>query len=60
LQAKYGNALTGQPTTVRRVELGSKGVWYRALIGPFASASEANQVCGSLKAAGGQCNIQRN
>jgi hypothetical protein len=60
LQAKFSGALNGQPATVRRVELGAKGVWYRALIGPFASANEASQVCNGLKAAGGQCNIQRN
>jgi hypothetical protein len=29
-------------------------------VGPFANAAEASQLCASLKAAGGQCLIQRN
>jgi hypothetical protein len=29
-------------------------------VGPFASAGDASQFCGRLKAAGGQCIIQRN
>ena len=37
-----------------------KGVYYRAMVGPFASSEEASQFCGSLKAAGGQCFVQRN
>ena len=37
-----------------------KGVYYRAMVGPFGSPDEAAQFCGSLKTAGGQCVVQRN
>jgi len=42
------------------VDLGDKGVYYRAAIGPFVSSEEAYRFCSELKAAGGQCLIQRN
>jgi cell division protein FtsN len=45
---------------VKRVDLGEKGVYYRAFAGPFGSSEEASQVCNSLKSAGGQCFVQRN
>ncbi|NEV01628.1 SPOR domain-containing protein [Bradyrhizobium uaiense] len=61
LQGKYRNVLGSQPVVVKRVDLGEKGVYYRAFAGPFASSEEANQVCRSLMSAGGpQCLIQRN
>ena len=43
-----------------RADLGDKGVFYRAMVGPFGSQDEAAQFCGSLKTAGGQCVVQRN
>jgi cell division protein FtsN len=60
LQAKYPDQLSGREALIRRVELGAKGTYYRAMVGPFASADEANALCNNLKAAGGQCLIQRN
>jgi cell division septation protein DedD len=60
LQAKYPNVLGGQPATVRRAELGARGVFFRAMIGPYASREQATQVCSSLKAAGGDCLVQGN
>ena len=44
---------------IRRVDLGDKGIYFRAMVGPFASGSEASQVCSSLKSAGGQCIVQK-
>jgi cell division septation protein DedD len=60
LQAKYPNVLGGQPSTIRRAELGERGVFYRAMVGPFASRDQATQLCASLKAAGGDCIVQGN
>ena len=60
MQAKYQGVLGGHAGTVRRADLGAKGTFYRAMVGPFASAGEAGQLCSQLKAAGGQCIIQRN
>lgn len=59
LQAKYPQQLGDRHAFVRRADLGAKGVYYRALIGPFASGQEAVSLCSSLKAAGGSCLIQR-
>jgi hypothetical protein len=60
LQAKYPDVLGGREAAIRRADLGDKGVYYRAQIGGFASASAANTFCDSLKAAGGQCIVQKN
>jgi len=60
LQAKYPNQLGGHQVLIRKVDLGQKGTFYRALVGPFATAGEANELCSGLKAAGGQCLIQKN
>jgi hypothetical protein len=60
LQAKYPDQLGGRPLQVLKVDLGAKGTYYRAMIGPFANANEAAELCSSLKSAGGQCLIQRN
>ena len=55
LQSKYASQLGDREAVVRRADLGDKGVYYRAMVGPFGTAGEADQFCGSLKAAGGQC-----
>ena len=61
LQGKYPSVLGAQSVLVKRVDLGEKGVYYRAFAGPFGSVDQATQVCSNLKAAGGpQCLIQRN
>jgi hypothetical protein len=59
LQGKYPSQLGGKQVVVRQVDLGDKGVYYRAMI-PSASGGEATELCTSLKAAGGSCIIQRN
>jgi hypothetical protein len=60
MQAKYASQLGGKQTSIHKVELGAKGTYYRALVGPFASANEASELCNGLKSAGGQCIVQRN
>jgi SPOR domain len=60
LQAKYPNQLGGRQALIHKVELGAKGTYYRAMVGPFATQAEASALCSGLKAAGGQCLIQRN
>jgi hypothetical protein len=60
LQQKYSSVLGGQQASIRRVDLGERGVFYRAQVGPFGSRGQASEVCQSLKAAGGECVIQRN
>jgi hypothetical protein len=60
LQAKFPNELGGRQPIIRRADLGSKGVFYRTLVGPFASAHEASQFCSNYKTAGGQCVVPNN
>ncbi len=60
LQAKFPNQLGGKQALIHKVELGEKGTYYRAMVGPFANANEASELCSGLKAAGGQCIVQRN
>ena len=60
LQARFPTELNGLQPVVRRADLGSKGVFYRTMVGPFASAHEASQFCASYKAAGGQCVVPNN
>jgi cell division protein FtsN len=60
LQSKFPAVLGSRSPVIKRADLGDKGVYYRAMVGPFGSADEASQFCGSLKTAGGQCVVQRN
>jgi hypothetical protein len=60
IQAKYSSVLGGQPHVVRRADLGSRGVYYRAMVGPFGTREQAAKLCSSLKAAGGDCIVQSN
>ena len=60
LQAKYPNQLRGRQATIRRADLGAGGIYYRALVGPFASAEKAAKLCSGLKAAGGDCILLKN
>jgi hypothetical protein len=60
LQAKFPEQLSSREPIIRRADLWEKGTFYRALVGPFASAEEAAQLCSGLKAAGGNCIVQRN
>jgi SPOR domain len=60
LQNKFPTVLGSRSPLIKRADLGEKGVYYRAMVGPFGSPDEASQFCGSLKTAGGQCVVQRN
>jgi hypothetical protein len=60
LRTKYPDVLGKREPIIRRADLGAKGIYYRALVGPFASAEAAVAMCSSLKAAGGNCIVQKN
>jgi hypothetical protein len=60
LQAKYPSVLSGREPTISRAELGASGTWYRVQVGAFATSEQATAFCDNLKAAGGQCIVQRN
>jgi hypothetical protein len=60
LQGKYPAVLGSRSPVIKRADLGDKGVYYRAMVGPFGSREEALQLCSSLETAGGKCVVQRN
>jgi SPOR domain len=60
LQNKFPAVLGSRSPLIKRADLGEKGVYYRATVGPFGSRDEATQFCGNLKTAGGQCVVQSN
>ena len=60
LQTKFPKQLGKREPIVRRTDLGAKGIYYRAMVGPFASMEDATRMCSTLKAAGGNCLVQRN
>lgn len=59
LQTKYA-ALSGRDPLIRRKDLGEKGIFFAAQVGPFGVKSDADQLCETLKSAGGACFVQRN
>jgi hypothetical protein len=59
IQAKYASVLGRHNPVFRKKDLGAKGVFYGAQVGPF-SHEGAIHLCESLKSAGGSCMIQRN
>jgi hypothetical protein len=60
LRAKFPNQLGGREPIVRRTDLGTKGVYFRVMVGPFPSMEKAAGMCGRLKTAGCNCLVQRN
>ena len=60
LQAKYPAVLGSRRPTIKRADLGKKGIFFRTQVGPFAAAEKAGKLCNSLKAAGEQCIARRN
>ncbi len=57
LRAKHTGILGQRGVIVYRVSL-PQGVFYRAMVGPFGSSIQANEVCGQLRAAGAECFVR--
>jgi hypothetical protein len=60
MQRKFPNILGGQEPNIVRADLGAKGVYYRARVGPMATRDQAVSLCESLRASGGDCIVQKN
>jgi hypothetical protein len=60
LQAKFPSQLGNRQPIIHRADLGDKGTYYRAMVGPFGSSEAASAMCSNLKAAGGSCIVQKN
>ena len=60
LQSRYPHVLGRRSPLIRRVELGEKGIFYRAQIGSFDTVEQARRLCAVLKSAGAHCMVQKN
>jgi cell division protein FtsN len=58
MQGKFGAVVAGKSTDIERADLGSKGVFYRLRLGPFASSADAKAFCDSLKSRGQDCLVK--
>ena len=56
-QQRY-SALSGYSLNIQRADLGDRGVYHRARVGPFAR-NAANSLCERLKSQGGDCIVRR-
>ena len=54
-RAKHAATLSGFAKSVKQVDLGAKGTWYRLRAGSFASKDAAAALCSKLTAEGGAC-----
>ncbi len=54
LNNRYGSLFGGNQLVVQSADLGQKGTWYRVKL-PAASLGDAQSVCASIKANGGDC-----
>lgn len=52
---KFPTVLAGKPSTVKRVDLGDKGIYYRAYISGYADRDSAKADCEALKELGHNC-----
>ncbi|MBS7540357.1 SPOR domain-containing protein [Ancylobacter lacus] len=58
-QGKYPTVLGSYASSVRRVDLGDRGIFFRAQVGPFASRDQAANLCQNLRNQGGDCMVQK-
>nr|WP_306266691.1 SPOR domain-containing protein [Pararhizobium sp. IMCC3301] len=59
LQRRFPTVLGDQSPDIVRADLGSRGVFYRVRVGPMETRLAANDLCQSLKNAGGDCIVAR-
>jgi SPOR domain len=55
LLSQHGSEFGSRRPEVEETVIGSMGTFYRVSVGPYASAEEPNQLCGSLRASGFDC-----
>lgn len=57
LRQQYGQIFTGRNADIRKVDLGDRGTFYRAMVGPM-NREQANALCQNLKTQGAGCIVQ--
>ena len=55
LKRLHGAVPEGRSLNLQRVDLGSRGIFFRLLIGPYAQRSPADRLCRDLRAAARDC-----
>jgi cell division septation protein DedD len=55
LVSQHGSELGSRKPEVDQTVIGSMGTFYRVKVGPYASAQEPQQLCGSFRATGFDC-----
>jgi hypothetical protein len=55
LREKYPAILGPYEATIRRADLGDKGIFYRVVVGRFEKPDQAVALCEAFKSSGGQC-----
>ena len=59
LKKKFAADLGGMTFSSKRVDLGTKGIYYRLYAGPASSRGAANELCRKLKAKGQYCAVKK-
>jgi hypothetical protein len=57
LRQQYAQIFTGRNADIRKVDLGDRGTFYRAMVGPM-NREQANALCQNLKTQGAGCIVQ--
>lgn len=52
LQKRYASVIGNYPPSLRKADLGSKGIWYRLWVGPVDTKGQAEALCEQLIQAG--------
>lgn len=58
LSGKYKDILGPLAFHLEKIDLGTKGVYYRVQAGPFTAKADAKDICTKLKAEGQQCLVK--
>lgn len=57
LRQQYASIFSGRNADIRKVDLGDRGTFYRAMVGPM-NREQANALCQNLKTQGAGCIVQ--
>jgi cell division septation protein DedD len=57
LRQQYASIYQNRNADIRKVDLGDRGTFYRAMVGPMGR-DQANALCQNLKTAGAGCIVQ--
>ncbi len=58
LQGKFPGQLGGKQPLIRQVDLGDKGIYYRAMVGPFGNAQRGERAVQQPQGGRRQCIVQ--